>query len=44
MPEVDPSDIFEGMTAKDIPRLFLVETFYNICLKLVDEKGQLLPS
>ena len=44
MPEVDPSDIFEGMTAKDIPRLFLVETFYNICLKLVDEKDQLLPS
>ncbi len=39
MPEVDPSDIKPGLTVKDIPRLFLVETFYNLVMKLLEEKG-----
>lgn len=41
MPEVDPSEFEEGLTRKDIPRLFLVETFYNLCLHLLEEKGAL---
>ena len=41
MPEVDPAELCDGLTAKDIPRLFLVETFYNLCLHLLEEKGTL---
>ena len=44
MPEVDPAEFHEGMMTKDIPRLFLVETFYNTCLKLIDDKEQLIDS
>jgi len=39
MPEVDPAEIVEGLTANDIPRLFRVETFVNIVIGLVEEKG-----
>ena len=42
MPEVAPDEIREGLTAKDIPKLFLVETFYNISIHLLDEKGALV--
>lgn len=38
MPEVDPAAIKPGLKAKDIPRLFTVETFYNMVLKLQAEK------
>lgn len=38
MPEVNPADIKPGLKAKDIPRLFTVETFYNMVLKLLAEK------
>lgn len=38
MPEVDPAEIRHGLKAKDIPRLFTVETFYNMTLKLIAEK------
>jgi acyl carrier protein len=41
MPEVDPAQITEGLTTKDIPRLFLVETFYNICVHMLTEKDAL---
>ena len=41
MPEIDPDEIQPGLKTKDIARLFLVETFYNICIKLLDEKGEL---
>ena len=41
MPEVDPSELCEGLTAKDIPRLFLVETFFNLVVHLLGEKGAL---
>lgn len=41
MPEVDPSEIRAGLRAKDIPRLFLVETFYRIVVNLLREKGEL---
>jgi acyl carrier protein len=39
MPEVDVSYIKPGLKAKDIPRLFTVETFYNMVLKLLSEKA-----
>ena len=38
MPEVDPANVKAGMRAKDIPRLFTVETFYNMVVKLSAEK------
>ena len=38
MPEVDPAEIKPGLKAKDIPRLFTVETFYNMVVKLQSEK------
>ena len=41
MPEVDPTAFRAGLTARDIPRLFTVETFYNICLNLCRAKGVL---
>lgn len=40
MPEVDPEEITHGLRAKDIPRLFLVETFYRIVVKLLRDKGE----
>ncbi len=41
MPEVNPASVAHGLTAKDIPKLFLVETFFNICLTLLKEKDAL---
>lgn len=38
MPEVDPADVKPGLRAKDIPKLFTVETFHVIVVKLVAEK------
>lgn len=39
MPEVDPSEIVPGLTANEIPRLFRVQTFVNIVVELLREKG-----
>ncbi len=41
MPEVDPIYFKEGLAVKDIPRLFTVETFYNIVQAKVAEQGRL---
>ena len=41
MPEVDPIYFKEGLAVKDIPRLFTVETFYNIVLEKLAEQGNL---
>ena len=41
MPEVDPINFKEGLAVKDIPRLFTVETFYNIVLEKLAERGRL---
>ena len=41
MPEVDPAEFKPGFKTKDLGRLFLVETFNNICIKLLKEKGEL---
>lgn len=41
MPEVDPIYFKEGLAVKDIPRLFTVETFYNIVLEKLKEQGRL---
>lgn len=38
MPEIASADVKPGLKAKDIPRLFTVETFYNMVLKLLSEK------
>ncbi len=38
MPEVDPTWVKPGLKAKDIPKLFTVETFYNMVVKLLSEK------
>jgi hypothetical protein len=37
MPEVPPEETAPGLKTKDIPRLFRVATFYNICVKLLEE-------
>ncbi|MDV2503582.1 MAG: acyl carrier protein [bacterium] len=39
MPEVDPIYFKDGLAVRDIPRLFTVETFYNIVLAKVAEQG-----
>lgn len=39
MPEVPAADFRPGLTVKDIPRLFVVATFHNLVLKLLQEKG-----
>lgn len=39
MPEVDPSEIVHGLRTKDIPRLFLVETFYRTVVKLLRDQA-----
>lgn len=39
MPEVEPASIKAGLRAKDIPKLFTVETFYNMVVKLQAEKA-----
>jgi acyl carrier protein len=39
MPEVDPDEIRPGITGNDIPRLFRVQTFLNIVLALLHQKG-----
>lgn len=41
MPEVDPINFKEGLAVKDIPRLFTVETFHNIVLEKLAERGRL---
>lgn len=41
MPEVDPASVKTGMRAKDIPKLFTVETFYNMVVKLQADKAAL---
>jgi len=38
MPEVDPSEIEEGLLVREIPRLFTVRTFHSMVLKLIAEK------
>ncbi|MEE9304923.1 MAG: acyl carrier protein [bacterium] len=37
MPEVDPIYFKDGLAVRDIPRLFTVETFYNIVLAKLTE-------
>jgi acyl carrier protein len=39
MPEVGPGEIKTGLTSNDIPRLFRVQTFVNIVVRLLAEKG-----
>ena len=39
MPEVDPSAFKPGLSTKEIPQLFTVETFYNLCVKLLEVDG-----
>jgi acyl carrier protein len=39
MPEVDPGEIVPGLTANEIPRLFRLQTFVNIVVELLQEKG-----
>ncbi len=41
MPEVDPIYFKDGLAVKDIPRLFTVETFYNIVLAKLQEQRPL---
>ncbi len=41
MTEVPTAEIQQGLKTKDIPRLFRVATFHNICVKLLQEKGEL---
>ncbi len=41
MPEVDPIYFKDGLAVKDIPRLFTVETFYNIVLAKLQEQKRL---
>ncbi len=41
MPEVDPIYFKDGLAMKDIPRLFTVETLYNIVLEKLDGEGRL---
>lgn len=38
MPEVHPKEISTGLTTNDIPRLFRVQTFVNLVIRLLDEK------
>jgi acyl carrier protein len=38
LPEADPSRIVAGFPVRDIPRLFTVETFMNLVVKLLKEK------
>ena len=40
LPEVDHSKIVAGYPVRDIPRLFTVETFQSLALKLLAEKQQ----
>jgi acyl carrier protein len=40
MPEVPAEEIQVGLCAKDIPGLFRVATFYNICIKLVQTDSE----
>lgn len=39
MPEVADAEFRPGLTVKDVPRLFVVETFHNLVKKLLAEKG-----
>ena len=39
MPEVPPSDIEVGYAVRDIPRLFTVQTFHAMVVRLLAEKG-----
>ena len=44
MPEVDPAEIVPGLTANEIPRLFRLQTFVNIVVELLTEKGVQVPN
>ncbi|MCK6527143.1 acyl carrier protein [Myxococcota bacterium] len=39
MPEIPDERFKEGMTVREIPYLFTVETFFNLCVRLVGEKS-----
>lgn len=39
MPEVPAERFKSGLTVREIPYLFTVETFFNLCVRLVAEKG-----
>ena len=41
MPEVPAEELQPGLKTKDIPKLFRVATFHNICTKLLADKGEL---
>ncbi|MCA9538903.1 MAG: acyl carrier protein [Myxococcales bacterium] len=38
MPEVPESEVEHGLTTNDIPRLFRVETFVNLVVRLLEDK------
>ena len=40
MPEVDPEEFKPGLRTRDIAGLFLVETFYNLCARLVSAQRE----
>ena len=40
LPEVDPALIAAGFPVRDIPRLFTVQTFYNMVTSLIVTKAQ----
>jgi hypothetical protein len=39
MPEIPPSSFVEGMRVVEVPELFIVATFYNLVVRLLDEKN-----
>ena len=41
LPEVDLSKVVVGLPVRDIPRLFTVETFYNMVIDLLSRKERL---
>ena len=43
MPEVTPDKFKAGLTTREIPYLFTVETFHNLCVRLVDDKEKGTP-
>ena len=40
MPEVPADRIVDGLTTRDIPRLFTVETFQKIVIQLLEERAR----
>jgi acyl carrier protein len=41
MPEVPEEEFAFGLKTKEVPNLFRVATFHNLCVKLLEEKGEL---